>query len=560
MPVVSAPRRRRPSRDESDVRVSGNKSPGVGSWLARCAVPSEHDLDLDALAEAAELGINTNICSSLLADLRSDPPPKYVSAQAAVADLHRLSGDSANGYAAPSRDRASSKSTALPPKPQSRANSASRAAAEVLKPSRPPLPGNGSATSSPRSSPVISSSTDDGSFSSAMASRLLKAEQLNQQLTAQLAEQSRQNVALRAENEALRQLDPNQVDGSAVEALLRQECDDLRRQVQQMAKRLHDFGLRSPGEACGVANSSNLGSEADTDGMTVDIHVIKARLQDLNEKLEETASGNVAIRQGGCNNVAHLSKEEQWLPVTFFSDGLKLADHAFIPYNLRPAQQALKDILDGCFPRALQTEYPDGAFLRAVDRTSSAFTAWLRNGAVEDAELADAGDRLRPSVGYAMQKDLRSAGERFVAKLPERVIREGRVCDIRAAVAKQIGAPSAISAGGSSSSSGKSDEVSLLDPGRESSAPFARLQVKLEAGQRVLFFLEPHATVGALWHALIKWQTTHGIARSGADGRPCSLRSAFPPRAYTDLGLTLEAAGLTPSATLFVSCDAASEA
>jgi hypothetical protein len=395
-----------------------------------------------------------------------------------------------------------------------------------------------------------------------MASRLLKAEQLNQQLAAQLAEQSQENLALRAENEALRQMNPNQADGSVVLAILRKERDDLRRQLQQMTQMLQDFGLRAPVEPHGdPEHGGQLDSRPGSDpseGMTVDIQVIMGRLQDLNEKRESNASGSGAAQPGRCGNVACLSKEELWLPVTFFSDGVKLADHAFIPYNLRPAQQILKDILDGSFPRALQKDYPDGAFLRAVNRTSSTFTSWLRNGAADDLELADGGDRLRPSVGHAVHKDLRSAGDRFVAKLPERVIRGGQVCNVRAAVAKQIGVPPATSACGSSSdapSRGKSDEVCLLEPKRDSSTPFARLQVKLEGGQRILFCMETHATVGSLWEALIKWQKTNGLPRSGADGRPCSLRSAFPPRTYTDRALTLEAAGLTPSATLFVSCD-----
>lgn len=557
--LAAGPRRRRPSRDENDTRTSRDKSPGVGNWLAR-AVPSEHDLDLDALAEAAELGIDTSICGSLLADIRSDPPPKFASAQAAIGDIHRDCMDVVSSSAVLVRERASSSSAALPPKqviqqPHPRASSASRAAAEVLKPSRPPLPGSGtgSAANSPRSSAAVPSGTDDSSFSSAMATRLLKAEQLNQQLAAQLAERSRENLALRAENEALRQWNP-EADGNAVEALLRKECEDLRSQVQQMTQLMNEFGLRSPLDPPGDPERGQLrsrdGSET-SEGMTVDIHVISDRLQELNEKLETNVT-SLALQRGGGSHIARLPTEEQWLPVIFFSDGLKLADHAFIPYNLRPAQQVLKDILDVSFPRALRSEFPSGAHLRAVNRTSSTFAAWLRNGGKDDVELADGGDRLRPSVGHAVQKDLRSVGDRFVAKLPERVIRQGRVCNIRAAVAKQIGVPPAISASGSSNSAGKSDEVSLLDPSRHSSAPFARLQVKLEAGQRVLLCMEPHATVGALWDALIKWQMANGIPRSGADGRHCSLRSAFPPRVYTDLKLTLEMAGLTPSATLFV--------
>lgn len=93
----------------------------------------------------------------------------------------------------------------------------------------------------------------------------------------------------------------------------------------------------------------------------------------------------------------------------------------------------------------------------------------------------------------------------------------------------------------------------MLQPDRPASAPTARLQVKLEGGQKVLLKMEFGDTVGDLWRALSEWRSKNRVARA----RPgCVLRTAFPPKAYTDRTETLEAAGLTPSATLFVSCEA----
>merc|ERR1712094_121725 len=98
-------------------------------------------------------------------------------------------------------------------------------------------------------------------------------------------------------------------------------------------------------------------------------------------------------------------------------------------------------------------------------------------------------------------------------------------------------------------------ELALLDAGRDSLAPIARLQVKLEGGQRVCLSMEPHATLGNLSDALARWRADNCVPLGGANGKQPVLRTAFPPRAYTDLSQTLQDAGLSPTATLFVSVE-----
>jgi hypothetical protein len=226
----------------------------------------------------------------------------------------------------------------------------------------------------------------------------------------------------------------------------------------------------------------------------VNIQVIRSRIECLNTLAEDEAPRPCAGR---------LSTELDSLPVTFFRDGVKVGDRAFTPYNLRPAQELIKDILDGYFPRALRESHPNGATLHVVDRTGNGFADWFRDFARDDPELADGGERLRPRCGRTVcaPGDAKGAGERLVSKLPERVVtKSGQVCDVRGAIAKRLGVACATSGNGKGALPGNSDaseEVSLLDTGRDSSAPSARLQVKLEGGQRVKLCMEPHATIGA---------------------------------------------------------------
>merc|ERR1719408_695932 len=77
---------------------------------------------------------------------------------------------------------------------------------------------------------------------------------------------------------------------------------------------------------------------------------------------------------------------------------------------------------------------------------------------------------------------------------PERVLKDGLICE---APRKRSITPGP---------RGKACEVSQLDAGRDPTAPFAHLQVKLGAdGERLVLSLEPGSTVGALRNAVLKW-------------------------------------------------------
>merc|ERR1712072_723172 len=101
---------------------------------------------------------------------------------------------------------------------------------------------------------------------------------------------------------------------------------------------------------------------------------MQARVESINAILEQEPTPS---SESGPSNIARLVTEGCCLPVTFFCDGLKLADHAFLSYGLRPAQDIIKDILDTKLPRNLSEERPQGMSLRVVDRTGSTFAVWL---------------------------------------------------------------------------------------------------------------------------------------------------------------------------------------
>jgi len=358
-----------------------------------------------------------------------------------------------------------------------------------------------------------------------MATRLAQVEQLNKQLTAKVQKQNSEMDELREQLATARRHTAS--PGKDQESLLQVECDRLRSQVDEMKQFMADYGLswRPRSQQSGVA---------------VDFQVIQSRIGAMNASLDQDAK---VVHEKGGGNCARL-KSSETLPLTFFSDGLKLAHHGFMPFQSVTAQDVIRDLLDGFIPRLLREEHPDGVALKGVDRTKVSFRQWLKEA---DPELVDGGERLRTEVGHAIHapKDMQSASERFVAKLPERVMRKGQVCQVRSAIAQRLG----ISDRSASAPPPGNPEIALLALGRPADAPIVRLQVKLEGGQKVLLKMEFNATLGDLWEALAEWRSKNKVGRA----RPGSvLRTAFPPKSYTDRSQTLQDAGLTPSATLFV--------
>lgn len=92
------------------------------------------------------------------------------------------------------------------------------------------------------------------------------------------------------------------------------------------------------------------------------------------------------------------------------------------------------------------------------------------------------------------------------------------------------------------------DQVSLLVPTRPEKDPIARVQVRIDQDHRAVFSLEVWQTVGDLEDAVEQWCLDEGL-----DGlRGGHLRTAFPPRSYTDREQSMSDAQLVPSATLLV--------
>merc|ERR1711862_560217 len=95
-------------------------------------------------------------------------------------------------------------------------------------------------------------------------------------------------------------------------------------------------------------------------------------------------------------------------------------------------------------------------------------------------------------------------------------------------------------------------EVFLLHADRDPTSPAARLQVKMESGERIVLHMEATHSIGDLEDALDRWRSDNGLSGLRADGLHFQLRTAFPPKVHSERSQMLQEACLVPSATLFV--------
>ncbi|GFH09495.1 UBX domain-containing protein 11 [Haematococcus lacustris] len=177
-------------------------------------------------------------------------------------------------------------------------------------------------------------------------------------------------------------------------------------------------------------------------------------------------------------------------------DGLQLHRGPCRPWQHVGTAAILADLLDGYFPGPLKQEYPDGVPIKVVDRSTESYQE-----AYPPKQPQAGGSGARGGQGGVHSwQDLEEAQgrplsrDKFLAKLPQ--------------------------------------------------------TVKSEDGQQTLIVKAQYDdTVGALRSYI---DAHRAKQKEGERTTNYEIRTAFPPRAYTNPHETLRAAGLIPNATLFL--------
>ena len=67
----------------------------------------------------------------------------------------------------------------------------------------------------------------------------------------------------------------------------------------------------------------------------------------------------------------------------FYKDGIAIQGYKFFPYKSKESIQILGDILDGYFPYVLKSKYPNGTFLKVVDKIDNAYDSDTDKGGIQ---------------------------------------------------------------------------------------------------------------------------------------------------------------------------------
>lgn len=57
----------------------------------------------------------------------------------------------------------------------------------------------------------------------------------------------------------------------------------------------------------------------------------------------------------------------------FFANGIAIKGYKFFPYKSKESLQILSDLVDGYFPFVLKARFPNGVFLKVVDKIAEKY-------------------------------------------------------------------------------------------------------------------------------------------------------------------------------------------
>ncbi|KXZ46755.1 hypothetical protein GPECTOR_41g720 [Gonium pectorale] len=306
-------------------------------------------------------------------------------------------------------------------------------------------------------------------------------------------------------------------------------------------------------------------------GLPFSMAELKSKVDELNDL---AGDGVGQVVKGGAG--AHVLSTKDPVNLVIFRDGLQIHTLPAKPFADSASSAVLRDIMDGYFPYVLKNDFPDGVPLRVVDRSGESIDSAAGGRPGGGGRAAGGGsrggnihswDEIDSHAGAAEPM----SREKFLSRLPQAVIKNGKVIEVRGDIARMLGGPGSASRGGDGEGGAKAEVAlvstpvdallstlqrnhvgpSLPPPSREGQPPATEvttLQVKsVDGKQTYIMKMKYDDTVAALRACI----NAHH-AKSGHSGLTYEIRSAFPARAYTDEGETLRQAGLVPNATLFL--------
>ncbi|XP_013409102.1 UBX domain-containing protein 11 [Lingula anatina] len=371
-------------------------------------------------------------------------------------------------------------------------------------------------------------------------------------------------------------------------AELEKKCLLLQQQIHEMDAFLMDYGMVWVGDKSNPDSEKYYDEDEAFDAMSdsdeptsmwrpetsysnqefkVDYDLIVENINELN-----------AIAGEGVAKIQHTTggarlKIPDPVQLTLYANGILMFSGPFRPFTDPLTQQCVQDLMDGYFPGELQIRYPDGVPFILTDKRNVHFKDKRNTDVFKGTGQLLGGDtkpsRLVPSNIQDINKATNTTKaqhqenrieesevpgpkltvDQFLHRLPQNVIKNGKVIDIRGSIANTVGGKG----------EDKQNSVTLvetdvvkemkerLDMDQSSRPPSARnlttLRIKSESGdQTYILKMKSTDTIGKVRQYLDNQRPR------GAE--PYKILTAYPNKVYDDNSATLEKCGLVPNAAL----------
>ena len=332
---------------------------------------------------------------------------------------------------------------------------------------------------------------------------------------------------------------------------MKQHVDSLRSELAEMKAFLSDYGMVWIGGPLQQQNKARKQTSATSRTHTLSTE--QARMIERNIKELNSIAGEEAGK--GTNAVEML---------VVYKDGICFNDRPFRNFDEESARSVLRDLFDGYFPQELKYKYPEGVKLKLLNRSDETYEQASTIPSSKPAGFRTNIRQIHELQDDASKEPKEDTKESFLKKISKTVIQNGKIVQMRSDIGKDVFCECDEDVGVEKTrihslytqkldlAQLSSSEEDCCDDGfpQDSAGPQSVLQIKNEDGMKTYVLKLPYwATLKDVRRAVDKHR--EGEMGSGV-GSGYDLRSAFPPKTYSDMEETIEEAGLVPNATLFL--------
>lgn len=204
---------------------------------------------------------------------------------------------------------------------------------------------------------------------------------------------------------------------------LTKELNDLNDKEDQMFKEMEKNNQREEGTSPEEENPKYEQIENHLP-KTIDIKILEQRINEMNTILASDSSANFVSEDG---RIFKLQQRKE-IKIFFYKNGLVIEGYQFFPYESVVAQKILEDIIDGYSPYILKERYPNGIFMKCINKVHLEYESNKeRDYNLNIKGVEDNGEFKKMSK------------EEFVNKVfPEKVIKNGKILNLREDMEKHL--------------------------------------------------------------------------------------------------------------------------